>query len=138
MTAVSEAKVLFTVHKPILKEFKLSNSPVGAVDLLDKRPLIAIGGDDGSFYTYEFSSQMRLPKLERIHSYLIKKIVFVSEIAYLILTGNLDRSDRLIDLKSPNNIVHRFTQSNEVVDLCPINDHCFASIEDWEIRMWDM
>lgn len=138
VTAGGEAKVLSIVHKSILKAFKLSNGPLGAVDLLDKRPLIAVGGDDGSFYAYDFASQMPLSKLEGIHSDFIKKVVFVNDVGDLVLTGSLDRSVCLIDLKNPSSIVHRFTQSNEVVDLCPISDHCFASIGGREICVWDL
>jgi U3 small nucleolar RNA-associated protein 15 len=138
VTAEGEAKVLSVMHKSILKTFKPSNSPLGAIDLLDKRPLIAIGGDDGSFYAYDFASQVQICKLERIHNDFIKKVVFVNDIGDLVLTGSLDRSICLIDLKNPSTVISRFTQSNEVVDLCPINDRYFASVGGREICVWDI
>lgn len=137
-TAEGEVKVLSILHKSILKTFKPSDKPLGAVDLLEKRPLIAIGGDDGSCYVYDFASQMQVLKLERIHNDFIKRIAFANEVGDLVLTGSLDRSICLLDLKQPNGVVRRFTQSNEVADLCLINESFFASIGGREICVWDV
>jgi hypothetical protein len=137
-TLTGEVKVVSFTHKSMLKSFKLSNQPIYALDLLEKRPLIAVGGDNGAFILRDFAAEMTLLKEPLLHSDFLRKCIFFDEFGQKILTGGQDRKVCLIDVRANDHTVAKLDLDKELSDIVCISDTKFLTLSGREVKLWDV
>lgn len=137
-TLSGEAKILSLSHKSVLKSFKLSQQPVCSLDLLNFKPLLAIGGDNGSFEVKDFASEITLASYSNLHSDFLRKCLFFENSEHVLLTGGHDRKICLVDIREDNNVINETYLPAEITDMVCTSQNHFISLSAKEVRLWDI
>lgn len=136
-TLSGEAKILSLLHKSILKSFKFSNQPICSIDILERKPYLAIGGDNGSFEVKDFAAEMSICQMPSLHSDYLRKCMFFADSDNQILTGGQDRKIKCLDLRVAGFVTAEINLENELTDMTCCENEQFVSISGREVKLWD-
>lgn len=131
------AKILNLKHKNILKYFKLSEKPIYGIDIADSKPLLAIGDDEGNFKIHEYASDMPVMNIDMLHNDFLRKIKFFPNSYEKIMTGSLDKTLKIIDIKSKS-IVETLENNVEIEDFDFIDDNTVSVVGGKFLKIWDL
>ena len=125
-------------HKSILKSFKISNSNIDCVDIVDKKPLISIGSSDGSIVVQDFTSEKSILSLKNCHKDFIKKIFFEKSSSETVYSCSLDKYINILDVREKKGIVKSYLSDYEVYDLVQINENIICSASGKCLYLFDI
>lgn len=131
------AKILNLKHKNILKNFKLSEKPIYGIDMADSKPLLAIGDDEGNFKVHEYASEMPVMNIDMLHNDFLRKVKFFPDSYEKIMTGSLDKTMKIIDIKSKS-IVNTLENNLEIEDFDFIDENTVAVVGGKFLKIWDL
>lgn len=139
-TLAGEAKILLLGQKSVIKSFKLSHQPIGCLDLLEKRPLLAIGGDNGAFEVKDFAAEATVLRVPLLHTDYLRKCAFVDEFGHLALTGGQDKRVCLVDsrVEADQATLAVLKLNFEVSDIVCWPGDNFVTLANKEVQLWDV
>lgn len=139
-TLTGEAKILLLGQKSVIKSFKLSNQPIGCIDLIDKRPMLAVGGDNGAFEVKDFASETTVIRFPLLHTDYLRKCAFMDEFGHLALTGGQDKRVCLVDsrLEEREALLAELRLNFEVSDIVCCSNDKFVVLANKEVQLWDI
>ena len=60
-------KILNVKQKKVFKEIRVSDTPIYGLDIIQDKPIVAFGNDQGDLFAYNFAAQMQISHFPKIN-----------------------------------------------------------------------
>ena len=78
----------------------MSDTPIYGLDIIQDKPIVAFGNDQGDLFAYNFAAQMQISHFPKINKDFLWKVNFMPTNSNLVVSGGLDQNLSLVDFRA--------------------------------------